>query len=108
MMRCYSCQYGQYTAKEEGNDDACWFVAKKDVPYRTYTLFKTITKSQVNVGLSCLRVVLPTKAVRPLEDCENDAGTTRSFPPNFMGWLVAIIKNDNIRFVMYSKPTEKC
>ena len=46
MLRCYSCQYGTYTAKEEENYDACWFVAKKDVPYKTYTLFKTITESQ--------------------------------------------------------------
>ena len=52
MMRCYSCQYGKYTAKEEGNYDACWFVGKKDVPYKTYTLFKTITKLRVNVGFS--------------------------------------------------------
>ena len=52
MMCCYSCQYGKYTAKEEENYDACWFVAKKGVPYITYTLFKKITKSQVNVGFS--------------------------------------------------------
>ena len=54
MTRCYSCQYGKYTAKEEGNYAACWFVAKNDVPYITYTLFKTITESQINVGFSCL------------------------------------------------------
>ena len=76
MTRCCLCQYAKYSAKEEE------IMILVGLLRRKMSLIK-----HIHYLKRLYWVFLPpvAMAVRPLEDCENDAGTTQSFPPNFMG-----------------------
>ena len=67
---------------------------------RKMSLVKRLRNRRLMLGFVAMIVFFmetaTTKAVRALEDCENDAGTSRSFPPNLMGWLVHTPKSSQL------------